>query len=580
MSSSPLSPLFFPPSETLGDETYCPSPTQLSPKNAPTPEESTSPETSPKRNAKRKLSDITDSKCVACFLEVTATISCCGCYDQFCDHCISLLERKCPRCVAKAAAPPKMPPNCKGHDKELAFFCLTCETEICSECILEATDHKRHLFDRLEAVYLEKIAVTDDKVAKIGLQIEEIEKNTEMARKNLDLITAVGDAMLAELQAIHDAAKMEVQEILDEKREELEKRINLPDERKALVKKLQDDIKALGHFGFIKQQERFNEQCDGLLEQCQKFSTDLIDHYDIGCELIPATKMTTYKCNWTEGKQELLNILIDDSTGESWKMSLIKGDTVCLKVAPNESIPVITSHKFKVTTEISNNDISKSLRKRFVIQRKMSQFELANVELISTEGYLEDDTMLFHIAIEPLNVIEAYDHYKDKVAMLRSSVEQYKNLLSASKGAYDALKTNTDCLKSYSVGYFALDYGGLQRQTKNGFVSPNIVDFNGNEWKMEVKFERDEFNKILLSTYVFPARFVNSSEHARRCAYFIELMHSNPDEIVRGYAENLFEENGLGRGWKGFIERMRVLNDVGFLRNGKVWFRYGVRPSA
>lgn len=59
-------------------------------------------------------------------------------------------------------------------------------------------------------------------------------------------------------------------------------------------------------------------------------------------ELIPATKMTTYKCNWTEGKQELLNILIDDSTGESWKMSLIKGDTVCLKVAPNESIPVIT----------------------------------------------------------------------------------------------------------------------------------------------------------------------------------------------------------------------------------------------
>lgn len=76
----------------------------------------------------------------------------------------------------------------------------------------------------------------------------------------------------------------------------------------------------------------------------------------------------------------------------------------------------------------------------------MSQFELANVELISTEGYLEDDTMLFHIAIEPLNVIEAYDHYKDKVAMLRSSVEQYKNLLSASKGAYDALKTNTDCL--------------------------------------------------------------------------------------------------------------------------------------
>lgn len=145
-----------------------------------------------------------------------------------------------------------------------------------------------------------------------------------------------------------------------------------------------------------------------------------------------------------------------------------------------------------------------------------------------------------------------------------------------------------------------LDYSSIQKQAKSGFVSPNIIDFNGNEWKMEIKFDRDEFNKILLSAYIFPARiittrygckthlrsifsnflFLSSSENCRRCAYFIELMHSNPDEIIRGFAENLFDESGLGRGWKGFVERMRVLNDIGFVRNGKVSFRYGVRPSA
>lgn len=575
MNSPPLSPLIYPPSS----DTYCPSPTQMSPiKYESVPEESqVSPENSPKRNSKRKLSNL-DSTCGACNLDVEKPKLCCNCFEYFCEKCINL-ERICSKCADKSALP-KMPPNCSGHGKELAFFCLTCETEICSECILEATDHKRHPFDRMEAVYQEKIGVTDDKIAKIGVQIEEIEKHTEMAKKNLNLITTVGDAMLAELKAIHDAAKMEVQEIVDEKREELEKRINLPEDRRALVKQIQDEIKALGHFGFIKQQDRFNEQCDKVLEQCRQLPADLIDHYDIGCELIPATKMTTYKVDWVDGKQEMLNVIIDDSTGESWKLSLSKGDILCLKVAPNVSIPLITSHKFKVTTEISNNDISKSLRKRFVIQRKMTQFELADIELVSSGGFLEDNAMVFRVAIEPLNVIEAHDHYKQEVTMMKNSMDQMKTLMNASRESLDALKANTDSLKNFSVGYFALEYGNIQKQPKSGFVSPNVIDFNGNEWKMEIKFERDEFNKILLSAYIFPARIINTSEHARRCTYFIELMHSNPDEIVRGYAENLFEVNGLGRGWKGFIERMRVLNDVGFVRHGKVWFRYGVRPSA
>lgn len=537
---------------------------------------------SPKVSAKRKKSTADGNCCAACNLEATAPMSCSGCVEYFCVSCINLPERKCPRCVTEAAALSKMPPpSCAGHPgKELAFYCLTCEVEICSECILAAVNHKRHPFDRLEAINQEKIALTD-KIAKIGLQIGKVEKYAEMARKNLDVITTVGETMLTDLQAMHDAAKTEVLEIVAEKREELEKRINLPVERKALEKQLQDDIKALGQFGFIKRQEQINVQCDKVLALCQDFPTDMVDYYDIGCELIPATKMSTYKVDWIAGKQEMLNVTIDDSTGEAWKVSLIKGDMmVRLKVGPNESVPLITSHKFKVVTEISNKDISKTLRKRFEIPRKMAQFELANVELLTAEGYLEDETMLFHIAIEPLNVIEAHDHYKEKVLMLKKSVDHYKSQLNASKESYDTLKNNNDCLKNFAMGFFPLDYGSIQKQSKNGFVSPNIVDLNGNEWKMEIKFDRDEFNKILLSAYIFPARFINNSENARRCAYFIELLHSNPEEVVRGYAENLFDEGGLGRGWKGFVERMRVLNDVGFMRNGKVWFRYGVRPSA
>lgn len=432
----------------------------------------------------------------------------------------------------------------------------------------------------MDAVYLEKLAVTNEKIADIGRQIETLEKHTEDAGKNLALIKDTEDNILAQLQVLYDTAKSEVNDVVQEKREELEKRIKLPSERKTSVKQLQSEIEAIGHFNFIKQQDRFNAECDKIRKQCEEFSTDFIDHYDIGCEMIPATKLTTYNIDWIDEKPELLTKTLDDSTGDSWKLTVVKGDLLLLTVAPNENVPLITSHKFKVTTEISHNDMSKSLRKRFVIQRKLMHLELATIDQLKSEGYLENDCLTFHIAIEPLNVMEAHDHYKDKAILLQKALIHCKHLLNASKESCESLKKDTESLKNFSVGYYLLEYSSIQKQSKSGFSSPNIVDFNGNEWKMEIKFDRDESNKILLSAYIFPAHIVTTSERSRHCAYFIELLHSNPTEIIRGFAENTFDESGLGRGWKGFVERLRVLNDVGFVRNGKICFRYGVRPSA
>lgn len=237
-----------------------------------------SPQESPNQSSKRKLST-SDVDCTSCNLVAKIPILCIGCYDYFCDNCINLLERKCLRCKAN---PSPGSPKCQVHDKELNFFCLTCQKETCAECILDVKDHKRHIFDRLDAVYLEKHAITNEKIKEIELQIKMLEKQTEESEKNLTLIKLTEERIMTELQALFDVAKSEVSEIGQEKREELEKRIQLPIERRASVKQLQDDIEAIGHFNFIKQQERFNAECDKLLEQCKEFSTDFIDHYDIG----------------------------------------------------------------------------------------------------------------------------------------------------------------------------------------------------------------------------------------------------------------------------------------------------------
>lgn len=79
-----------------------------------------------------------------------------------------------------------------------------------------------------------------------------------------------------------------------------------------------------------------------------------------------------------------------------------------------------------------------------MIQRKMVEFELATVDQLTSGGYLESGTMTFHIAIEPLNVVEAHDHYKDKAILLKKSLMHYKNLLNASKES--CLKKDTDSL--------------------------------------------------------------------------------------------------------------------------------------
>lgn len=532
---------------------------------------------SPKSSGMKRKTSTSEVNCDSCGLLSSVPISCSGCYDYFCGECIDMKLRKCPRCIKEVA---KKPPGCEAHGKELIFFCLTCEKETCGDCILNTTDHKRHTFDRLDEVYQEKISVTNDKLKQLQQQIDEIEKSSVLARNNLALIENTEEALMSELNLLLDAAKNEISETVDEKRLQLKERIDLPTKRKALLGQLEDKIKSLSQSNFIKQQDELNGECDKLREQCKEYSTDLIDYYDIGCELIPDTKLETFMVENFNKTDETVNVTFDDSTGDTWRLSIVKGNTLILTVSPDENVSIITSHQFKVVTEICHSDISKSLRKRFVIQRKMSQFELGNVEQLSAGGFLSNATLVLRIAIQPLNVVEACDHYKQKAVLQTKSIDSYKTLLTSAQEACENMKNDLSCLKNFSVGYYSMDFSVIQKQQKNSFVSPHIVDFNGNEWKMEIKFDRDEQNKIFFSAYMFPARIITASENSRRCTYFIELMHAKPDEIIRGYAEHLFEINGLGRGWKGFVERMRVLNDVGFLRNGKIWFRYGVRPTA
>ena len=121
------------------------------------------------------------------------------CGHTFCEICLSKLFSNnfiiCPACRRQSSSPPKsLPVNfiaadlarkyleekkkyqfCETHSKEIIrFFCNTCSSRICIECIV---DHCGHLFVKQE----ESIRLLQLKINEIDCQISKnIDKNNEV----------------------------------------------------------------------------------------------------------------------------------------------------------------------------------------------------------------------------------------------------------------------------------------------------------------------------------------------------------------------------------------------------------------
>ena len=143
------------------------------------------------------------------------------CGHTFCEICLSKLFSNnfiiCPACRRQSSSPPKsLPVNfiaadlarkyleekkkyqfCETHSKEIIrFFCNTCSSRICIECIV---DHCGHLFVKQE----ESIRLLQLKINEIDCQISKnIDKNNEVIFEVKEISHSLDKKLLKEFQSI------------------------------------------------------------------------------------------------------------------------------------------------------------------------------------------------------------------------------------------------------------------------------------------------------------------------------------------------------------------------------------------
>lgn len=491
------------------------------------------------------------------------------------------------------------------------------------------SDHRRHIFDQLNTVYQEKVTITNDKLNELKQLIENIEKQSAIARNNLDVVEATEQNVLSDINALMATARAETAASVAEKRRQLKQRIELPANRKALVEQLEERIKSLSQCNFIKQHNDLNGACDKLRELFRDHATDVIDHCDIGCELIPAAKMTTIEIKDFCTIEKLVTVNVDDSIGESWKLCITKGDELAMEISPiANDLLLSASRQFKMITEIHNGDISKSIRKRFVFQRRTAKFALTNVGHLTSGGYLSGGSLVLLVAIEPINILEACAHYKEKVELLKTSVDFFrdssdnyknslkmsedtcenakkdlirvndllklseesgkranselsniKNTLKQTKENYEKLKSELNQQKNQRAGLFYVDFSAIPKKEQyTRYLSPIWRDSSGSQWQLDVQMDAQGHHKEFISVFINPVPTKTTKNVLLPRSFFIELIHSNNAKSVRRTMDYVFEAEGSGVGWHEFIKRSKILNDTGFQHNGKVLFRYEVCP--
>ena len=80
--------------------------------------------------------------------------------------------------------------KCQVHETPLSYYCVTCQTLVCSDCAMFESEHKGHEFQRLNAIYdrhvgdVKKEAETlKGKMKELTAVLAQIERNLEEVQK-------------------------------------------------------------------------------------------------------------------------------------------------------------------------------------------------------------------------------------------------------------------------------------------------------------------------------------------------------------------------------------------------------------
>lgn len=172
--------------------------------------------------------------------------------------------------------------RCWIHGKDLKLFCLQCDECICGECFLDAGGHMRHQIDFVEAVYKEKRAETERKLAALDEKVKHLKQDVVQVVKNLQIVEVAERDVLGEIEAVCEEAKEGIARLTGQRKRVLKIQAELPAKKQKLNEVLTQMVEKLPPEEFFKQQPQVEKQCDEI-SQCIPVSTfQPVEFEDIG----------------------------------------------------------------------------------------------------------------------------------------------------------------------------------------------------------------------------------------------------------------------------------------------------------
>lgn len=454
--------------------------------------------------------------------------------------------------------------RCWIHGKELKLFCLQCDECICGECFLNGGDHMRHQIDFIEAVYKEKLAETERKLAALNEKVADLKQDVVQVEKNLEIVEGAEREVLQEIEAVCEQAKEGIARLTVERKRKLQQQVELPAKKQKLNDVLSQIVKKLPPEEFFKQQPQVEKQCNEISQCIPVSSFQPVKFEDIGCDLIPAYEMQTCTLvnfdrvcfGWPKYFTTESNVL--------WSVFLHrKGDDLFIKVfTANESA---LKYPYKVLVVIPHDDLLKTIQKKFTVCGESKEHVLASYAALFKEGFVSPiNELLIKVGVRPANIItesrflkEQYQSLKARIAMLE------KHCCTVEK----------QMQSKFCIMYFNSFVSKAPKKTQEPQHSATLIDRHDRHWVLRVYPFESSLPETNLKVFV-----VLRKGSRTKCRYFIELIHDNPQLSVLQTTESMFESIDAGYGWHCFVERKKLLSDAGFYPNGTLRFRFGVQP--
>ncbi|OHT17168.1 MATH domain containing protein [Tritrichomonas foetus] len=406
-------------------------------------------------------------KCNECDKSNAASYYITSCGDQIlCNECtvkfIKKLKSVCKICNQKVEIRKhKIDDTCAIHHKKCDFYCQTCQSFLCGDCILDQfndnSPHKGHSISKIEDILDDANTQAIDAMnsllslqKRISLYIKKYDSIKTQIESSFDeTMISMHSAFRTIQEHVHAVEKKNEDEVMEiaERNEILMEEIKvLVDDSEEIFQSNDPQIATAALCVIDKIKRISSEKVDTVTFPKISFRNELVPDYSTFQIEIPnfvsSFKGKTYKTTYTPP--------IDIFHGK-WRAKIHaspKGDdshanlSVFIELLNGYGTPFYIDYKVQIRHPEKSDVISRAFKSEFNVMDSWGWTKFAVVDTIISEGFVQpNDTIIMDISIRPSNFAEYSKIYE---SVLKRYRDKYHNMKEQIKKLEDSDDQNDD----------------------------------------------------------------------------------------------------------------------------------------